>query len=290
MLIRQLNNLQIKIPQPLRLLPPFLLLLLASGQCFAGGKILGTPGVAQFEGAGGGGLVPWAQLAGYATADEVGVSGACSHADVRDFRLNTCALQLNLFDRVELSYARQEFDVLPLDLLLEQNVAGIKVRLFGDVVYSAMPQVSLGAQHKTLQTDEVAFALGADDNSGTDVYLAVSKLHLGAVFGYNLLWNLTGRYTEANEAGLLGFGGPDDFASVQLEGSVAVLLNKNIAVGVEYRQKPDNLGLDEHDWHDVFIAWFPNKHISVTAAYIDLGTIAQVQGQTGWYVSLMGYY
>ena len=33
------------------------------------GKLLGTPGVSQVEGSAGGGLVPWAQLAGYASED-----------------------------------------------------------------------------------------------------------------------------------------------------------------------------------------------------------------------------
>lgn len=90
--------------------------------------------------------------------------------------------------------------------------------------------------------------------------------------------------------GLLGFGGPKGDGGIQAEVSAAILLNKHLALGVEYRQKPDNLGLGESDWQDIFVAWFPNKHISVTVAYVDLDTIAGLKGQNGGYLSVTGYY
>lgn len=257
---------------------------------FANGKLLATPGVSQIEGAAGGGLVPWAQLAGYATEDELAASAFCTHASVDDFQLNSCGVQTNFYDRVELSIAKQEFKVDPLSLTLKQSIFGAKVRVYGDLVYSKWPQVSVGVQHKKLDTHEVAYALGAKKDSGTDLYLAASKLHLGAVYGYNLLWNTTFRYTKANEIGLLGFDGPNNSSGLQTEFSVAVLLNSHLAIGTEYRHKPDNLGLKESNWKDIFIAWFPNKHVSITAAYIDLGTIAGLKNQHGWYLSLTGYY
>lgn len=74
------------------------------------------------------------------------------------------------------------------------------------------------------------------------------------------------------------------------------LLRRDLAVGVEFRAKPDNLNasvlgtgaLKEDDWKDVFIAWTPNKHVSLTAAWVDLGRIApalQPQRQSGTYLS-----
>lgn len=258
--------------------------------CFANGKLLATPGVSQVEGSGGGGLVPWAQLAGYATEDELAASAFCSHANLKDFQLNSCGGQVNLYDRLELSFAKQTLNVEPLSLTLSQKIIGLKLRLYGDVVYSNWPQLSLGIQHKSLTTPDVALSLGAGDDAGNDVYLAASKLHLGLLAGYNVLWNFSARYTEANELGLLGFGGPNNKATINSEASVAVLLNNNLAIGTEYRQKPDNLGLKEDDWQDVFIAWFPNKHLNITLAYLDLGTIAALPNQTGWYLSLSGSY
>ncbi|TYK65988.1 DUF3034 family protein [Colwellia echini] len=257
---------------------------------FANGKILATPGVIQIEGSGGGGLVPWAQLAGYATEDEIALSGFCTQANVKDFQLTSCGAQLNLYDRVEISFAKQNFDVDPLSLTLSQNIIGVKLRLYGDLLYSTWPQISLGIQHKSLGTPDIAYALGAEDDTGTDIYLAASKLHLGLLAGYNVLWNISTRYTQANEMGLLGFGGPGDESTLQAEVSVAVLLNKHLAVGTEYRMKPDNLGLEESNWKDVFVAWFPNKYVTVTLAYLDLGTIAAIPDQTGWYLSLSGSY
>src|SRR5205085_9065833 len=40
----------------------------------AGGRILATGGVTEMEGAGGGGIVPWALIAGYGTRDEIGAT------------------------------------------------------------------------------------------------------------------------------------------------------------------------------------------------------------------------
>ena len=271
-----------------------LLLGLLLSSSFSGlasdGKLLATPGVSQIEGGGGGGIVPWAQLAGYASEDEFSVSGFCSRADVTDYTLDVCGAQVNLFNRVELSYAQQRFDVPALDTEIEQSITGAKIRLYGDIVYSDWPQLSVGIQHKSLDDGAVATLVGAQDTSGTDYYLAASKLHLGAVGGLNWFWNVTTRYSEANQLGLLGYGGANDDAKILFEGSTAVFLSRSVAVGIEYRQKSNNLNLGEQDWKDLFVAWMPNKHVSVTAAYLDLGSIAGASDQTGWYLSVTGYW
>lgn len=251
-------------------------------------QLLGTPGISQVEGAAGGGLVPWAQLAGYAGPEEVALSGFCSRATLDDYSLDACGVQLNLFNRAELSAARQSFRVDALDTDLEQSVYGAKFRLYGDIVYSPWPQVSAGFQHKQLRDDGLPRALGAQDDSDTDWYVAASKLHLGALAGYNWFWNITARHTRANQMGLLGFGGPANDGEWQLEASSAVFLNRHLAVGAEYRQKPDNLGLGEQDWRDVFVAWFPDKRVNVTAAWVDLGRIAGADDQQGWFLSITG--
>ena len=271
-----------------------LLLGLLLSSSFSGlasdGKLLATPGVSQIEGSGGGGIVPWAQLAGYASEDEFSVNGFCSRADVTDYTLDVCGAQVNLFNHVELSYAQQRFDVPALDTEIEQSITGAKIRLYGDIVYSDWPQLSVGIQHKSLDDGAVATLVGAQDTSGTDYYLAASKLHLGAVGGLNWFWNVTTRYSEANQLGLLGYGGANDGAKILFEGSTAVFLSRSVAVGIEYRQKSNNLNLGEQDWKDLFVAWMPNKHVSVTAAYLDLGSIAGASDQTGWYLSVTGYW
>ena len=48
---------------------------------------------------------------------------------------------------------------------------------------------------------------------------------------------------------------------------VALLLNPRWVVGVEYREKPDNLSFaGESDWQDVFVGYFPSKRLALAAA------------------------
>jgi hypothetical protein len=274
-------------------------LLCAVPSMAADGKLLATAGLSQIEGSGGGGLVPWATLAGYDSRDETAASFFITDVNVSDYRLSSIGVATSFYDRVELSYAQQTF-VLPASLItglslaseqIKQDIFGVKVRLYGDAVYSTYPQVSIGLQHKQLDSDFVAAYLGAKDDKDTDFYVAATKVHLGAVAGYNLVWNLTARATKANEMGLLGYGGPDnnDY-QMMMEGSVGLLLSPNWVVGMEYRQKPNNLSsVEEDDWKDVFVSYMPNKSVNFTAAYVDLGSIATQKKQKGLYLSMTGY-
>lgn len=259
------------------------------------GRLLATGGASQFEGAAGGGLVPWAVLSGYGTDRENGATAFLTRVDTGDYALDAGGVAFTWRNRIELSYARQRLDIGELQRRLSlpvssfsQDVFGAKLRLGGDLVYTEMPQVSLGVQHKRQRDFATPAAVGAVDDSDTDVYLSASKLFLAGLGGRHLLLNGTVRSTRANQAGLLGFGGDRERGrSLVLEGAAAVMLNPRWGVGVEYRQKPDNLGFArEDDWMDVFVAWFPNKHVSVVAAYVDLGSIATLDGQRGAYVSV----
>lgn len=156
-------------------------------------------------------------------------------------------------------------------------------------MYTAVPQIAIGIQHKCNRGDDIGETLGAERMDDWDAYVAVSRLLLGAAFGRNVLLNATARGTRANELGLLGFGGPEnDSRELQLEGSAALFLDRRTAIGYEYRAKPDNLGLGESDWHDVFIAYFPSKSLGVAAALTDLGRIGGLSGQKGLYLSAQG--
>jgi len=259
------------------------------------GRLLATGGATQVEGSAGGGVVPWAVLAGYGTDQQLGGTAFYTRVDTGDYALDAYGAAFTLHNRLELSVARQSFDLgelqrqlaLPWDAL-EQDIFGAKLRVAGDVVYTRMPQISVGVQHKRMRDGTLPLALGARDDQGTDAYVSASKLFLDGAGGYQLLLNATLRNTSANQGGLLGFGGDQRGArSWVWEGSAAVLLDPRLAVGVEYRQKPDNLGFArEDDWRDVFVAWFPNKHVAVVGAWADLGSIATLDDQRGAYVSL----
>lgn len=274
--------------------------LFATGAAHAGdGRLLATGGATQIEGAAGGGLVPWAVIAGYGTREQHGGTAFYSRVDTGDFALDSFGVAYGFGNRLELSLARQRFDLgalqrqlgLPVGVF-HQDVFGAKLRLAGDLVYTAMPQISLGVQYKRHRDFAIPRTVGARDDHGTDIYIAVSKLFLAGAGGYNLLLNGTLRSTRANQIGLLGFGGDREAGrSLVLEASAAVFMGPHWAFGVEYRQKPDNLSFArEDDWRDVFVAWFPSKHVAVVAAWTDLGSIATLPDQRGGYLSLQVSY
>jgi hypothetical protein len=263
------------------------------------GKLLATGGVSQVEGAGGGGLTPWALITSYGSVDSFGANAHATSIRTQDYALQTYGVAVGIADRVEVSLSNQTFtgELAPLDKLrIRQEILGVKVRVAGDAVYDQpflMPQIAVGVQYKrnkgigglgALGVTNVK-QLGAKDDSGTDVYVSATKLYLAQ----SLLVNGTVRMTKANQMGILGFGGDKrDSYRPMLEGSVAYLLNRKLVVGAEYRMKPANLGVDrEKDYKDIFVAWFPSRNVSVTAAWVDLGdiTIFNPKKQRGWYVS-----
>ena len=261
------------------------------------GRLIATGGASSIEGAAGGGIVPWAVLTGYGEQGEWGSSVFATHIDLPDYTLDVAGMSVAYGNRMELSYAHQRFDLgtlqkdlsLPEDNLT-QDIFGVKARLFGDLIYDTLPQVSLGIEYKKQNDFLVPSLIGARRDSDVEGYLTASRLFMGAAFGYNLLVNGGVRYSRANETGLLGFGGDRrDTRSVLKEGSVAVLFNPRWAVGVEYREKPDNLSFaGESDWADLFVGYFPNKHFSVVLAYAKLGEIATLENQNGAYLSIQG--
>lgn len=259
------------------------------------GKLLLTGGVTQVEGAAGGGLTPWAVIGGYGTRDQIGGNAYYTHVDTDDYALDSYGALVGLYDRVEFSVSRQSFDSrdvgaalgLGRGFTIAQDTYGVKVKLLGDAVLeqdSWLPQIAVGAQYKKNDQGGLVRAIGARDDRGTDYYLSATKLYLGQ----SLLLNATVRFTEANQFGILGFGGDKhDGYSAQLEASAAYLLTRNLAIGAEYRGKPDNLGIAvEDDAWDVFVAWAPVKHVSLTVAYVDLGNIVIADHQRGVYASL----
>jgi hypothetical protein len=273
-----------------------LTLCLAHG-AHAGDRLLATDGLMSIEGSAGGGLTPWAVIAGLGTDEQVGASAFCTELKPRDFELQSCGIAAGIENRLELSIDRQRFDlssVVP-GQDIDQTIVGAKIRLYGDLVGDQdrlWPQVAVGAQWKdNTSFDLVPKALGARHASGLDLYLAGTKLWLDGPFGRSWVADVTIRYSEANQLGLLGFGG--DIGTYQWlpEGSLGLFITDCLIAGVEYREKPNNLSaLREDDARDAFLAYLPVKWLSLTLAYVDLGQVAAKAGQTGPYLSLQGSY
>lgn len=281
------------------------------------GKLPLTGGVSSVTGTAGGGITPWAVIGTQATEDEVGLSAYTSRAVTQDYSLNSTGLAFAWSERVELSLAQQDFDasrasalnaVAPFGIAGNQHVlmdiVGLKVRVAGDAILDSdrwMPQIAVGAENKQVQpgTLQSVYNFLGVDNSGTDYYVSATKLLLDA----GVLLNATLRSTNANENGLLGFGGKspaEQQRSLMTEYSAAVLLSRRLALGAEYRHMPNRLepvgasaglgdGLHEDDWYDVFLAWAPMRHLSFTLAYVNLGRVlpgvTANQRQDGVYLS-----
>ena len=281
------------------------------------GKLLLTGGVSSLDGAAGGGLTPWATIAGYASDQATAVTVHSTRVTTNDYGLNTYGLALGIRNQWEVSLGRQSFDTgvtgpglgIP-GLRLTQDILGAKWRVSGDTILDSdnwQPQIAVGVELKNLQSsglDATLSALGAR-KTGVDMYVSATKLFLAP----GILVNATLRATNANQNGLLGFGatlgGLRDQHQLMPELSLAWLASRNLAVGMEYRRMPNNLqeagaaaglgdGLRAQDWKGVFIAWAPNKMASFTLAYVDLGVVVPAttgnRTQTGTYLSVqLGY-
>lgn len=266
----------------------------------AGERLLGTGGVNTIEGAAGGGLVPWATITGNGSANQVGGTAYATRVQMPShYRLDVVGASVGWHDKVELSLARWSFglaDTVP-GKTIEMKVLGGKVKLMGDAVYDQdvwLPQVSVGAQYKINEDEDLVKSLGAKSSRGLDLYGTATKVWLGAAAGRNVIGSFTARLTKANQFGLVGFGGPARSSHLlKLEGSLGLMLRDDLVLGAEFRNKPNNLSLGdaatdslrEESAKDVFLAWFPCRGGSVTAAWTSLGNIVGKSAQNGWYLS-----
>jgi hypothetical protein len=270
------------------------------------GKLPLSAGFNDVDGVGGGGLVPWALISGYGTADSWGANAHYTAVQLRDFRLRSYGAAVGALDRIEVSATKDQFDVIgtPLNgLSVAQHIYGLKVRVFGDAVYdqdSWVPQTAVGAEYKKNSGISNSAAvgltglssptqLGARSDAGTDWYVDATKVYLAQ----SLLVNATIRFTKANEFGLLGFGGDrSNSRSAEFETTIAYILNRKLAIGAEYREKPHNLSVDnERAAWDVFAAWTASRNISIVGAFVSLGSILAPatevsRDQNGAYLSL----
>ncbi|WP_170208001.1 DUF3034 family protein [Sphingomonas glacialis] len=260
-----------------------------------GGKLLLTGGVSTVEGAAGGGLATWALIAGNETDAGIGGSAHATLVALPDFDLKSIGGAIGFHNRIELSYAHQRFDTrqagaalgLGRNFTFGQDVFGAKLRVIGDAVYDQdriLPQIAIGVQYHRAEKAPVIAAVGGRHAQGTDFLVSATKV----VLARSLVLDATLRFTKANQFGLLGFGGDKSNAyHAAFEGSAGLLVSPRLLLGAEIRTKPDNLGFArEQKAVDAFAAWQFQRHLAVTAAYVDLGSIATVKRQRGAFLSL----
>jgi len=291
-----------------------------------GNKLLTSGGITSFEGSAGGGITPWALIGGYGSREEIQGTAALQLLDTGEYQLKTIGAAIGIYDRVELSVQRQTLSVSSgvvsnvFNLLtqgqivtapstdINQDIFGIKTKLWGDAIFSTsswQPQVAFGLQYKKnrdfdnslvisdnsvpLPKQGVPKILGAKKDSGTDIYLSATKYWLGAASGNNILLNVTARWTKANTFGLLGFSSEQEQNyQLEWEGSLVLAPSHSVALGYEWRTQSDRLGglAKEKTVTDIFIAYFPNKAWSITAAYVDLGNLPFDDDAQGFYLTV----
>ena len=133
------------------------------------GKFLAAGGVIQLEGAGGGGITPWALITSYGTRDSWGANAHYTYVDTQDYSLGSYGVAVGIADRLELSLARQDFkgSLAPLDQLrIKQDILGLKLKVAGDAVYeqdSLLPQIAIGIMYKRNKGIGGLGALGVTD-------------------------------------------------------------------------------------------------------------------------------
>jgi len=271
---------------------PLLAGLLVADPSLAGdGRLLGSGGLSSVDGAAGGGIVPWAVIAGHGERRRWDVVASTARIDTGDFDLRTQAVAIGWDNRLELSFARLS---LGLDALvsaglfpnrrLDTDVLAAKLRLGGDFIYGVAPQVALGVQWRRSRDPDLLRFASAQDDQGVDVYLNASKLWIDGIASLRTVASFGVRSTSANQLGLIGFS---NHRSLTLEGSLAVFVHPNWLVGAEYRSKPDRLAFaSEDDWGDVFVAWLPSRQWHLALAYADLGSIGGFDRQRGFYFSV----
>ena len=145
-----------------------------------------------------------------------------------------------------------------------------------------MPAVTIGAHYKynndindmDARLGGALTGLGLDDNDGVDFTLTGTKLITSLPRPV-----LVSAGLRASRAAQLGFVGFTDDYSLTFEGSALVLVTDNLAVGAEYRQKPDDLGRipgligGEDSWWDVHAAYIINDHMNLYATVGKAGTV-----------------
>ncbi len=276
------------------------------------------------EGAGGGGLNPWAWIANGSSKHVVtpaifGTYGTTPHYDVYAVGAN-----FSIMKRAEIYYTHQYMGlpesmtstltggvgagVLPGDVnnlnSVEQDIIGGKLQVYGGK--GLIPAVAVGMNYHMVSAP-LAEALTAHTN-GADFYLTGTGVY--PLFSSHIILNADLYITRSNYLGLLGQGGAGHRSyTAQGGASVGYFVAKDVVVGAEWRSfAPDSLAaataymqntagisgasFKQSDWYDGFVAYMPNPKFSVVAAILDLGNMANLPGhsdnanQNGFYISM----
>ena len=274
------------------------------------GKVLATGGVSMTDGAGGGGITPWATITGYATRDGINGDLHYTYVVLPNYSLNSLGAAIGFYDRLEISYAN---DVLTTGSTF--NTVGLLTETLGNVNVNGLlnnPDNTLGSANDIVAN--VLGGLGAGELANLNNALSGQGLGLGDLTGaltggpplpagVGDAIDLNGLVSDAT-GGLVGGGGNQgiepfnttikmDVWGVKLRLFGEAIYDSDnlipqVAIGGFYKENKNEellrtLGAaDSEDWEAYIAAtkiFFPiNSLVNVTARY----TSANQTGLTGF--------
>ena len=259
-----------------------------------------APPFMTLEGVGGGGLVPGASLVNPPQKGKLIGKPAFSHWSIIGGGNNiyTFGLAISFAERFELGYVLEVNDFHRLRHDIKRDSKGaldvkepwiymsdihFKTLLIRESEY--IPAFAITCEFKindTIQTinDNIGKALdpvGYDNDMGVDFDFSFSKT-LKDLFYYPCIINANLRLTRGHYLGLLGFG-PDYKANGEL--SLAFMIHSKVVFGMEARQQNDKIkalplqgySMEEDTIWDTFVAFFPNRKLSIVVAFCRFGNI-----------------
>ena len=259
-----------------------------------------APPFMDFEGVGGGGIVPGAYLVNPPEEGKLVGEPAISHWSLIGGGNNvyTFGLTLSLAERFELGYVLEVNDFHRLRHDIKRDSKGaldvkepwiymsnihFKTLFIRESKY--IPAFAITCEFKinhTIQTmndniDKGLDPVGYDDDMGVDFDFSFSKT-LKDFFYFPCIINANLRLTRGYYLGLLGFGS-NYTANGEL--SLAFLIHPKVALGVEARQQNHEMkalplkgySMEEDTFWDTFVTFFPNRKFSIAVAFCKFGNI-----------------
>jgi len=223
--------------------------------------------------------------------------------------LTATTITQTIGNRLELGYAWDRFDIGDLQRALV-NAGLPRVNSFvgmhnfnarfalikdGDFDIPLMPQVTAGVHFKyNHDLDNLDDDLGGaftnahmKHEEGVEGTLYASKLF--KQFWRPVLVNVGARYSDAVQAGLLGF--TRDYRLTP-EASAVVLVMDKLGIGGEYRMKKSHIASigkfvqEEQDWWTACACYVINNHLTVSGGYGHFGKVLNHRANAVWALRL----
>ncbi|HIG78962.1 MAG TPA: DUF3034 family protein [Cycloclasticus sp.] len=265
-------------------------------------SLFAAPPFMNFEGVGGGGIVPGAYRVNPPKNGETFGKPAISNWDLiglneSNDNLYTNGITISFLDRYEMGYVLEQIDFRRVRATLLKATNGT-MDVKRNTIYMHNVHFKTVLAHETDKLPAFAFTaefkynetideqnrninhalndLGFDDNVGIDLDFSVSNTNT-SMLGYPVVFHGNIRLTKGHYLGLLGFS---DNYTANAEASIAIIPTQTFGYGFEIRQQNDkfkaissDLDMKEDAFWDVFVTWMPNKKLSFAAAFTRFGNI-----------------